>query len=240
MGQFVGLTEQQVCERVAKYSQDYEYVRGFTDTNGTIIVRCKHCGFEVEKTMWTVRHHTNVRCSECSKRETKEREEEKKKKHRELLDYEKRMKKGNRHAQLYMKTCKECGSLFFPANGNNKVYCGLECSNRAANRNKEMRRRAKISDALVDKDIGLKRLYDRDGGRCWLCGGMCDPNDYSFVDGIFVAGNNYPSIDHVIALANGGQHSWGNVKLAHRICNSLKSDHKYFDTPVKNFFQKNF
>ena len=39
----------------------------------------------------------------------------------------------------------------------------------------------------------------------------------------FIAGNMYPSIDHVIAVANGGTHEWSNVKLAHRICNSNKN-----------------
>lgn len=33
-----------------------------------------------------------------------------------------------------------------------------------------------------------------------------------------------PSVDHVKPLAKGGKHSWRNVVLAHRICNTLKSD----------------
>lgn len=33
-----------------------------------------------------------------------------------------------------------------------------------------------------------------------------------------------PSIDHVIALKNGGNHVWSNVQLAHAICNIIKND----------------
>ena len=40
----------------------------------------------------------------------------------------------------------------------------------------------------------------------------------------FISGNNYPSIDHVIPVSKGGTHTWDNVKLAHRHCNTMKSN----------------
>ena len=40
----------------------------------------------------------------------------------------------------------------------------------------------------------------------------------------FVAGNMYPSADHVVPLRNGGTHTPGNLRIAHRLCNALKSD----------------
>lgn len=226
MGQFVGLNEQQVREQIARYSSDYEYVGGFTDSNGSVILKCSHCGATVKRSMITVRKYKNVRCVECEKKETIE----KKKKHKEFLEYQKRIKRGANYSQLTMKACKECGSLFFPDNGNS-IYCSKQCANKSANRNHEMKRRSKISDVLVDKDIGLQRLYDRDEGVCWLCGEKCDFNDHKVIDGIFIAGKRYPSIDHVVALANGGAHSWSNVKLAHRFCNSIKSDKKISSPP---------
>ena len=48
-------------------------------------------------------------------------------------------------------------------------------------------------------------------------------------DGTFIAGKNYPSIDHVNALANGGTHTWDNVRLAHCECNRRKSDNLFFE-----------
>ena len=149
MGQFVGLNEQQVREQIARYSSDYEYIGGFTDTNGSVILKCSHCGATVKRAMVTVRKYKNVRCVECEKKETIE----KKKKHKEFLEYQKRIKRGTNYSQLTMKACKECGSLFFPDNGNS-IYCSKQCANKSANRNHEMKRRSKISDVLVDKDIG--------------------------------------------------------------------------------------
>lgn len=33
-----------------------------------------------------------------------------------------------------------------------------------------------------------------------------------------------PSIDHIVALANGGTHEPSNVQAAHLLCNSMKRD----------------
>ena len=43
-------------------------------------------------------------------------------------------------------------------------------------------------------------------------------------EGYFIAGNSYPSIDHIIPVSRGGTHTWDNVQLAHRYCNSIKSN----------------
>lgn len=51
-----------------------------------------------------------------------------------------------------------------------------------------------------------------------------DSEDYTVDGDVFIAGNWYPSIDHVIPISKGGRHSWDNVKLAHRLCNSVKSN----------------
>lgn len=75
-----------------------------------------------------------------------------------------------------------------------------------------------------DEDITLEKLYNRAGGICSLCGGRCDYDDYIFKDTTFIAGNKYPSIDHITPLSKGGSHMWNNVQLAHKQCNSIKSD----------------
>ena len=83
---------------------------------------------------------------------------------------------------------------------------------------------------MVDPDITIQKLYRRDNGICYLCGGLCDWNDKEIRENTIVCGNQYPSIDHVMPLSKGGLHSWDNVRLAHRICNSLKSDGEYDKT----------
>ena len=59
-------------------------------------------------------------------------------------------------------------------------------------------------------------------GVCAICGEPCDYCDHEERDGFFIAGDNYPSVDHIVPLAKGGLHSWDNVQLAHFKCNTLK------------------
>ena len=50
---------------------------------------------------------------------------------------------------------------------------------------------------------------------------MCNTDDNSW-NGYF--GAYSPTVDHIIALKNGGTHTWDNVQCAHAICNSNKRD----------------
>ena len=81
-----------------------------------------------------------------------------------------------------------------------------------------------MNNAVVDRDISLDKLYSRDKGICYICGEKCDFKDYEERNGHFIAGSNYPSIDHIIPIARGGKHAWDNVKLAHHKCNTNKRD----------------
>ena len=60
-----------------------------------------------------------------------------------------------------------------------------------------------------------RALADRDGPRCWLCGNDVDP---AAPPGSAQAG----SVDHVVPKAKGGGDEPGNLRLAHRICNSRR------------------
>jgi 5-methylcytosine-specific restriction endonuclease McrA len=90
------------------------------------------------------------------------------------------------------------------------------------------RKRMKVNRRRVvleyDKDITIEVLYNRAAGICALCGGRCDYEDYVFRGETFIAGNHYPSIDHIVPISKGGSHTWDNVQLAHKQCNSIKSD----------------
>lgn len=141
-----------------------------------------------------------------------------------------------RAARIQTKICIVCGNEF-RTSSKSKTTCSDECSEENTRRKQRIAHRIrdrKINgSALVDKDIDLERLYERDNGICYICGEVCDWKDRHVVDGYFTAGKLYPSIDHVVPLARGGKHSWDNVRLAHRICNSKKSDNDpslYVDT----------
>lgn len=118
-----------------------------------------------------------------------------------------------REAQLKMRVCEECGKEFRPTR-NTQVCCSKACSNRRSNRQKDKRI---YQNGQPDLSISLTRLYMRDMGVCALCGRHIDfDNDSN--------GAHYPSVDHIIPLSKGGEHSWDNVQLACRECNTKKSD----------------
>ena len=81
------------------------------------------------------------------------------------------------------------------------------------------------NNGATDKDITLEKLYIRDKGICYICNNKCNYDDYKITDkGYFIAGNSYPSIEHIKPLSKGGTHTWNNVRLACRLCNSIKKD----------------
>lgn len=122
----------------------------------------------------------------------------------------------------YTRICSVCGKRF-KTNNKAQKFCSPKCSRRANKATSEHARRARLNAQIVDKDITLSGLYKRDFGICYICGLKCNPDDYVVVNKRKIIGDWYPTIDHVIPLCKGGPHSWKNVKLAHRKCNSLKS-----------------
>lgn len=154
-----------------------------------------------------------------SRREAKVEEQERKKTERKLLKARKREAEIKRKREALKHACPVCGTIT-----QRRKYCSIECAKKADNKRRDFNRRMKLSMARVDTDITVEGLYRRDNGICYLCGKRCDYEDYTVIDGNFIAGDWYPSVDHVIPLAKGGEHSWNNVMLAHRLCNSKKSD----------------
>lgn len=78
------------------------------------------------------------------------------------------------------------------------------------------RYRARKREAWVE-DISRDAILERDNWTCHLCGHGI-PKDLPWPHQL------YPSLDHVIPLNQGGKHEAANVKAAHYICNTIKSD----------------
>lgn len=115
------------------------------------------------------------------------------------------------------KTCPICGYRF-KTYKSQKITCSEKCSRI---------RKWRIQDnsgIKVDYDISLKRLAERDGNKCQICGEPVDWEDKQLVKTRYRYGDRYPSIDHIIPKSKGGLHSWENVQLAHIRCNSRKKD----------------
>lgn len=117
--------------------------------------------------------------------------------------------------------CPRCGKRFKTMVKNQK-YCSESCRNAANLQRRDDAKRVNTDGQI--EEIALREIYERDHGRCYICGGMTDWNDYRMVDGFKVVGKRYPSRDHVIALHNGGTHTRDNIRLACWGCNSKKSD----------------
>lgn len=130
-------------------------------------------------------------------------------------------------------TCKHCGKewLFWPSHEkygrrNPSTFCSDKCLNRyykTGTINERLRRRGRAGE---HRDvIPLDAVIERDNGICYLCGCKTSKEDsWHDVNGYFVCGDTYPTRDHVIPIAKGGTHTWDNVRLACRKCNSDKND----------------
>lgn len=128
------------------------------------------------------------------------------------------------------KTCKECGSTFHNVS-KTALYCSDRCKRRRQNRKKASFTSGNFRHYYhvkygeryrnhYDSSITLKKLYERDGGICQICGEPCNWDDKEWG----CHGPTYPSLDHIIPRSKGGDHKWENVQLAHCICNSRKRD----------------
>jgi HNH endonuclease len=107
--------------------------------------------------------------------------------------------------------CEFCSSPFVRSyKGSRSRFCSGACRHRVLDR----RRRAALAAVFVE-DVSLAVLIRRDRSRCGLCRSLVDaalswPNPGS------------ASMDHVIPIGLGGEHSYANTQLAHLFCNLSK------------------
>lgn len=211
-------------EYVKRYHPECEYVDGWTDSDSSLRIKFLECGHIVAKRAQTIRSGSHLICPECTriKAEAIKQQEELERLQKEVQDSLKKKEKfwSRKTEQETLKTCPVCRGVFL----GRRKYCSENCSRKIANSHQSDRRLKLLKAAMKDKDITLEGLYNKYDGVCYICGGKCDWKDCEIVNGYFVAGNNYPSIDHYIPLSKGGLHSWENVKLACRRCNIIKSD----------------
>lgn len=203
-----------------------EYAGGYSGCDGRLWIRCLNCGAEWEQSYVTIRKGGPVNCPECLAREEEHRntlqrlEREAERIERMMASVRAGIEKAKRRAaaeDAKIHRCPICGKPTI------ERCCSSACQKTYANRTHEQNRRARIRDALVDRDITLHELFRRERGVCYLCGCLCDWSDVEAAeDGTLIAGDSYPSIEHVVPLARGGLHSWDNVRLACRRCNTIK------------------
>lgn len=213
--------------RLKENNNKYEYISGYENDDSKVKLRCKDCGEIIERWASSARSGRQFRCFNCE-RVTREQKQQK---HKQEIEQKKKQKELNKvldSIQLSFLVCKNCGNIYLPTRNNTK-YCSRKCYERHQEHIKSRTRLEKAkANGNIDYSITLDKLIKRDNNKCYLCNKDCNLNDFIIRDNTKVTGNYYPSIDHVIPIANGGTHTWDNVRLAHRICNSIKRDKNIF------------
>lgn len=130
--------------------------------------------------------------------------------------------------KIVSRKCVICGNRFDVDYRLSNKTCSKSCSlenARIVKKRRDRRHDKRISrDKRID-NITLKKLYRRDKGKCYLCGGVCNWSDWRVSDkGNKYPGDTYPTIEHVVPISKGGFDSWDNVRLACWKCNLEKSD----------------
>ena len=108
----------------------------------------------------------------------------------------------NQYAQFWATRCNDCRKI----------------RRAEMSRHNKHVRRAKVRGAKVGERVLLSKLVKRDGMRCHWCGEQTTRE---------VGHKNKATIDHVIALAQGGEHSMANCVVACSQCNIHKGTKRY-------------
>lgn len=105
------------------------------------------------------------------------------------------------------KECQRCGE-----GGAVKKFCSSRCMRQSAS----ARRQAKKRNAFIE-NVSTKKLAKMQNWDCHLCGGKISKTaKWPHPDSL--------SLDHLIPLSLGGEHSYYNCVAAHLRCNFLKSN----------------
>lgn len=124
--------------------------------------------------------------------------------------------------------CDECGARYCPLygqkdwRGSSRVSLCQVCRpvrKRQHDKVAKAKRSARERGAAVLERVSPRKVFERDGWRCYLCGRDTPKSLRGTTDG------RAPELEHVEPLARGGAHSMANTRCACRRCNGIKADH---------------
>jgi len=194
------------CDGIPEYHQHFcnECLETLEAARQSCSVYFRKCG--ICETFFTTKYHWHIRCSECQDIRTHK------------LNTESRRERTG--IELLTRTCAyyRCEETFYTYN-KNKTTCSDLCSKRLMKRNENQRervvRKAARSGSKHIEKVDLAVLFYRDNKRCQLCGKKLNLKRK-------VPHPMAATTDHIIALVEGGEHSYRNTQLACFMCNSLK------------------
>lgn len=109
--------------------------------------------------------------------------------------------------------CRWCGSKRFNRVHANKMFCSGKCSSKHHKAQRNHRKRSLISE----RGINWKSAVATFGWSCACCKTKCvRPQGFNLP--------NEATLDHIHPIARGGTHTWDNVQVLCRKCNTLKND----------------
>ena len=188
-----------------------------------LTLRCKVCGHQFKKSKGGYQHRYT--CPSCEEEEIRRMVDERE---RRKLEKAEQLEAAREWRMSVPRVCKECGDPFW-SEYPSVAYCCDTCRRRANNRANEQRRqrrgkargyrhrmRVTVTSSTYDRTVTLAAVYRKYGGRCCSCGRQTyRTKDYS---------PSQATLDHIVALANNGTHTWDNVQLLCSDCNSMKRD----------------
>jgi hypothetical protein len=112
--------------------------------------------------------------------------------------------------------CRRCGVTYCCLPSVAEGFCSARCNRRQQKSREKYRRRARLR-TVTTENFTLREIAERDNWRCHLCGDKVPDREYAALD-------KDPTIDHLIPVSKGGEHTRANVALAHNRCNWERSD----------------
>lgn len=204
---------------IAKLADDGDTLE-LVEYGEKLTLRCKACGHEFTHAKSGYNHCFT--CPECAAREIERQRAEKKYARQQQIEA------AREWLVSTPRICKECGETFY-SEYEGAAYCSDRCRKTTRNRksaerkrrngagnNHRRRMRIKVTRETYDPSVTLESVYRKFGGRCCQCGRRTHrTRQYS---------PSQATLDHKIALANNGTHTWDNVQLLCSDCNSMKRD----------------
>lgn len=215
----IALREKEFERKFNEKFRDYQYAGEYMQIDKPFRIKCLVCHDEFHRNASVLRSKKKIRCSNCIRvnKENILRKEKELRLFNQKIRRQEKERLAEENKTTYTKACPSCLIIYETIN-NSKVYCCKACAKKEQNKRKETVRRLRVkTNGAVDYDITLARLYKRDEGICYICNSKTDKK-------LHYNNNNYPTIEHVNPLSLGGLHTWDNVKLACRKCNTIKSN----------------
>lgn len=95
---------------------------------------------------------------------------------------------------------------------------GIEAKPGVGGTTSKWKQRTSNPSGEYDTSITLYAVIRKYNGVCQICGERVNVHARN---GRRIGGD-YPSIDHIVPVSQGGEHTWANVQLAHMKCNAQK------------------